>query len=419
MPDRSQQSAAPFALSFLGLQPIIHCNGDMAGYEVLYRDGRDNAARISDSTAASSHVIATVLGQLGLMQLDGSGKVFINVGEELLFSDVIELLPPSRTVLEILETVKPNPGVIARCKQLASLGYTLALDDFIFDENYAPLIDLASIIKVDIRAGGIDAAVRTHLHIRTLYSDKVFLAEKVETQDEYHLLKEQGFELFQGYFFACPEVRSGRQIGPSPLLTLKALKIVTREGDIREIERLLKEEPGLSIGVLRLANSVAASSRSRPVESLKQAAILLGWKQLRRYLEVVLLARHTSNENHVLMKIMVARGRFMEGLARELNIDADSAYLIGILSLVDRLLGLPMAQILTELHLTEEIEGALLARGGEAGKLLTLCEAMECNTCDPVSMNALASRYSLSPDKLLYAKIRSLFTAEEMPHSVF
>lgn len=406
------ESSTPIALSFLGLQPIIHRDGDIAGYEVLYRDGRDNSARISDSTAASSHVIATLLGQLGLMQLDGSGKVYINVGEELLFSDVIELLPPSRTVLEILETVKPSESVIARCRQLTSHGYTLALDDFIFDENYAPLIDLASIIKVDIRAGGIEAAEQTFLHTKTLYSDKVFLAEKVETQDEYHLLKKHGFELFQGYFFASPEVRSGRRIGPSPLLTLKALEIVIREGDIREMERLLKDEPGLSIGVLRLANSVAASSRSRPVESLKQAAILLGWKQMRRYLEVVLLARHTSNENNALMKIMVARGRFMEGLARESNVDGDSAYLIGILSLADRLLGLPMAQILNELHLTEVIEGALLARGGDAGGLLALCEALECDVRDPVSMDALASRYALSPDKLLYAKIRSLFTAE-------
>jgi EAL and modified HD-GYP domain-containing signal transduction protein len=411
---RQDEPAAP--LSFLGLQPIIHRNGNISAYEVLYRDGRSNKAAVVDSTAASSHVIATVLGHLGVLQQECHSEIFINVGEELLFSDLIELLPPARSALEILETVKPSETVIARCRQLRERGYTLVLDDFVFDHAYAPLIDLVSIVKADIRMEGIEEAENTYRRVKAMRPDVVLLAEKVETQEEFQRLKQLGFELFQGYFFARPEVRAGRCVGPSLLTTLRALEIVIREGDMREIEEFLKKEPGLSLGVLRLANSVAASSRSKSVQSLKQAAMLLGWKQLRRYLEVVLLARHAGSDGNALMQLMVARGDFMEELAPEAGIERDSAYLIGLFSLADRLLGLPMEQILAELHLALPIERALLRRDGEAGCLLALCEALEGSSeIDAALFDQLAGRHGLSREQILAAKARSLLMAAELP----
>ncbi|MDR0379419.1 MAG: EAL domain-containing protein [Candidatus Accumulibacter sp.] len=368
---------------FLGRQPILGREQQLLAYELLFRSGpiiADNQAGIDDPAQATATVIANAFSDLSVTETLGPYRGFINVDEQFLFSDLIEALSPELVVLELLESVPPTPEVIARCRQLRDLGFCLALDDVIkVDEAYRPLLELAEIIKVDVPnvAPGELAAL-----VEELKSfGKKLLAEKVESAEQVEECKRLGFDLFQGYYFARPAIIIGKKLKPSQLSLLRLLELVMRDAETRDIENAFKVEPGLTVNMLRLSNSVSNGLVTR-ITSLRHAITLLGRKQLQRWLQLLIYTSPGEGPNdNPLLPLAAMRGRLMELLAkrsqphsREL---ADQGFLVGVMSLMPALLGVSLEEILAQLPVTPRVSQALLEQDGTLGALLRLVLSTE------------------------------------------
>jgi EAL and modified HD-GYP domain-containing signal transduction protein len=303
------------------------------------------------------------------------------VGSDLLLSDTVELLPKECAVLELLETVEPVPEVLKRCAELRRHGYRIALDDVVEPgERLERLLDVADVVKVDVKAAS-ESFVRATVEALRGRS-VVLLAEKVDTPEQAETCRALGFRLFQGYFFARPEILSSKRADPTKMALLRLLSLVLADASPAEIEQALKPHVGLSYNLLRLVNS-AASGLPRRIHSLRQGILVLGRRQLLRWVQLLLYTAPVAGGTltNPLIQLVATRARLMELLAaREVpgrSEVRDQAFMVGLLSLLDTLLGMPMAEIVEELNLAPEIAEALLKRRGMFGRLLELQEWLE------------------------------------------
>lgn len=403
---------------FLGRQPILDADGKIVAFELLFRGGDLDRAEVSDDTRASAHVIASAFGTLGMGLSQGNCRYYVNVGRELLLSDAIELLPPTSVTLELLESIRVDGDIVERCRQLSAKGYRLALDDFVYHESYEPLLDVVDVVKVDLTLQGLDQAEDA---VRRIRADRpgramAFLAEKVERREDFERLRSKGFDLFQGYFFARPHQLSIRRVDPSAVAMLKVLEIVIRDGETEDIEDALKGDPMLCYNLLRLANSVAQGA-GRAVASLRQAIVLLGRQQIRRWLQLLIFARREGGDSGgALLHLAAARGKLMELLAGNSGEGRDKAFTIGILSLVDILLDLPMEEIVAQVNPGDEIRQALLERKGEFGELLRLCETLEAE--ESSAWAVMPPGRNLDGEAMMKAQIEALSWANELSSTI-
>ncbi len=364
---------------FLARQPIIGRQRDLVAYELLFRSSTVNAAAIIDDVAASSAVIQHAFSDLGIAAALGDRLGFINISEGLLMSEVIEVLPPERIALEILETVRITPEVVARCKQLKEAGYTLALDDVVaITPECRSLLPLIDIVKIDLLA--TKAAEIAGIVTELRHFGARILAEKVETQDQYDSCRALGFDLFQGYFFAKPAILKGRMVSPLALTLLRIFALTAADAELDELERALKQAPDLMLRLLNMANARSLPSSPR-ISSIRNAIMVLGRTQINRFVQIMLFAQQSGGNvaSDPLVQTAVMRGCLMEGLAiaRGWGAIKDRAFMVGMLSLVDALFGQPLAEIVARLNLAEELQAALLRREGQLGMLLHLAEASE------------------------------------------
>ncbi len=394
---------------FLGRQPILDRNQEIIGYELLFRSADMDHAVFESYSHASSNVITHALASFGMHEVLGGKFGFINVHLGLLLSEMLELLPIGQTVLELLEMIQLDDQVIERCRELKEMGFLLALDDHEFDAANSEIYYLVDIIKIDILLTGMEALPEV---VRQLRKFPVkLLAEKVETVEQFQVCYDLGFDQFQGYFFARPVVLNRRKIDVSGLALLKLLQQLTMGANIEMIEMTFKENPGLSYNLLRLVNSVALGMREK-IKTLRHAILLLGINHLRRWTQLSLFAGHDSRSmNHPLLEMAAVRGRLMEIMLKQLagraasDEQAEAAFMVGILSLLDVLFETPMDEIIANLNLNDDVSAALLRREGKLGKLLLLTEKLEVTDFDAVTI--LLGECGVSLDQLLTAQLEA------------
>ena len=363
---------------FLGRQPILDRDQRVVAFELLFRSGRTQAAGVTDDMQATASVIQHAFSEMGAQAVLGPHLGFINVNAEMLLSDLVEILPREQVVLELLETVTVTDAVVERCRALKQMGYRIALDDFVFDESYRPLLALADIVKIDLMQH-TDDALRALVGQLRQWPVKL-LAEKIDSHEQADFCRALGFELFQGYYFAKPAVLSVKRANPAQLALLELLDLVLADADTAEIERVFKQNANLTYNLLRLVNS-AGGGAVRRIETVSQAIMLLGRKQLQRWLQLLVftLQEGTPYPSPLLL-MAAARGRMMELLAQRRGGDAalrDQAFMAGIFSLIENVIGKPLAEILQDLNLGDTMNAALLRREGTLGALLDLVESVE------------------------------------------
>ncbi len=369
---------------FMAHQPILDKSQNVVAYELLFRSGLVTSSGVTDDMAATASVIVNTFSHFGAQRVIGAHHGFINVSTDLLMSDMLELLPSNQVVLELLETISPTAEVIQRCRILKAKGFKLALDDFVYDPAFEPLLDLVSFIKLDLVA--INPLQLPHIVNNLKHRPVQLVAEKVETVEQFKICCELGFSHFQGYFFARPTLLSGKKADPAKVALLRLLAQVMGDAGNHEIEQTFKQQPSLSFNLLRLVNSVAMGLRNS-VSSLKQALVVLGRRQLQRWIQLLIYTvGENSNQASPLLKLAASRGKLMELLARAQNPGnsdyQDRAFMTGILSLLDILLGISMTEILAQLSLNEEVKAALLDNSGRLGQLLILSKALEMANFD-------------------------------------
>jgi c-di-GMP-related signal transduction protein len=342
---------------FIARQPIFDQRLKVFAYELLFRAGPQNIFQ-SSKEASSSVVVASTM-VFDLEMLVGPAKAFVNFDEATLLRGAARLLPPSRIIVEILESVTPTPEVVHACSELCHAGYVLALDDYVDDPKWKPLIELAKFLKVDFRA--LDAQARRAIAERYLPRGLKLVAEKVETQADVQNARSLGFSYFQGYFFCKPSMMTGRDIPANKLTCLRLLKVIAApEISYEEVEDLLKQDPSLIYKLLRYLNSPLMGFRSE-VHNIRHAISLLGEVEFRRWISIVALVAMVGDKPSELIRTALLRAYFCEEVSLLLGMAQRRSdfFLMGLLSVIDALLDQPMEDILSHLAVSEEVRTAL------------------------------------------------------------
>ena len=365
---------------FLARQPILDRSQGLVAYELLFRSTAAGPANVTDDLLATASVMANA-SELGMHNVVGGALAFLNVDVTVLMSDFIKFLPHDQVVLEILETVQVTPAVIDRVSQLARAGFRFALDDVIATSaDVMALLPVVDIIKIDIRT--LAAPALKNLTTRFKQAGKKLLAEKVETLAEFETCMALGFDYFQGYYFAKPVILSGKKLSPPQLAIMQLMDLIRNDADARAIEQTIKLDASLGLNLLRLVNTPGAGVLHR-IDSLSQAVMVLGRLQLQRWLQILLYAepRKSARSAPPLLVLATTRGKLLELITARLYPNsrsmADKAFTVGIMSLMDTLFGQPMADILDQISVAEEVREALLQRTGVFGQILNLTETIE------------------------------------------
>lgn len=398
---QTPQAASPQL--YLGRQPILDREQQLYAYKLLFRDGRPatgNRADIDDPTQATATVIANAFAEVATHDALAHYRSFIRIDHELLFSEVVEALPPHLVALEVIDPIAPTADVVARCRELHERGLMLVVDGN--GERDPALLALADVVKVDLTQTPADRLPALLDEIRPMA--RTLLAEKVESAGQFALCRGLGFDLFQGYYFAKPTMIVGKKLNPSQLSLLRLLGLVLEDAETSTIENAFKLEPGLTVNMLRLTNSVSCGLPVK-ITSLRHAITILGRRQLQRWLQLLTFStpRGATQGIDPLLQLAATRGRLMELLAdrargktREFT---EQAFMVGIISLLPALLGLGMDELLEQLPVVPRVKQALATHGGAHGELLRLVEATEQS--DPQALaDALHQHPEISADFL-------------------
>ena len=344
-------------MRFVARQPILTKDEKVFGYELLFRDGIEDYFCPKDVEAASKIMLDSSL-IMGLDVLCNGGRAFVNCTRDMLLKDYVILLPSSHTVVEILESVEPDDLVMAACQRLKEGGYMIALDDFAMDDKREPLTNIADIIKVDVQSTSPEeriALVKKYGPWRCR-----MLAEKVETREEFLAAKKAGFAYFQGYFFRRPETVKTHAVPGNQLNYIKMLQVVSKpELEPREIENAIKGEASLCYRLLRYMNS-ANFGFANEIHSVRHALSMLGEREVRRWVRLVVTLAAGQNKSSDLVLSALVRGRFCELLSPKIKHGESDLFLLGLLSLMDSILDLPMTDVLEKVPLDQETKNVLL-----------------------------------------------------------
>lgn len=400
------------SVAMIARQAIVNSQQAVVGYELF------NRSRTGPGHTAATDValVFTALSHAGAEDLVGSTLIFVNCTHESLSGGHLELIDPDKVVLEI-----PPLGhaateeVSARYPMLAALrerGFHLAFNHTILQSAYAAWLPLADYIKLDLSVLAPDQ-LAVLISYAGRHTQAELVAEKVETAQQYDMASSQGIDLFQGYWFAKPSLVQTRLVSPSQAAILELISLVRKQASTEEIEEVLKKDAGLAFNLMRLINS-SGFGLTREITSFRQAVMLLGLKKLFRWGALLLTLSRNGGPPPSVGSTAVVRGRLMELLALEIFDQelADEAFVVGIFSLLDAMLGMPMESALHLITVPEPVSNALLRREGPLGALLQLAQA--CENSDEVTFETAAAALSLSSAQINGAHLKALAWADRI-----
>lgn len=366
-------------------QPIFDNHRRLFAYELLFRGTKDHDFEHMDGDRATTSLLSATFLTEGIDRISGYKPCFINFTSNLLQKNIPASFPANKIVIEILENVHATPEIIKNCQQLSQQGYTIALDDFIFDQQLEPLIELANIVKIDIISTPLNTLHKT-LHRLSRYPKLKLLAEKVETYEEYEKAVKLGFTYFQGFFFNKPEVLKIKELSAAKISLLHLLAETTSESTtVSRLTEIISHDVGISYKLLRYLNS-AYFYRLEKVDSIQHAIAYLGKQALGRFLTLMIISEMAEKKPEELVRTSLIRARFCELLATTNGQDKlkDRLFLLGLFSLIDAILDSDMEYLTKELPMHEDIKFALVKQTGplfpylEAVRAYERREAKEC-----------------------------------------
>ncbi len=393
-------------------QPIFELGRGLYGYELLYRRDTSTDHADSDHGYMSAEVIANALLGVGMRNISGGGVAFVNFSRGQLLNGSWELFEAHTVVIELLESVECDYETLSACRRMVNAGYKLALDDYVPDERMRPLVELASVVKIDVLN-------RPHAELRdvanNLRSSGVrLLAERVETATVRDMCTDLGYELFQGYLFSRPETLTKTDVSASHLAVMRLLNLLQDPGTPdTALDAAFQSDIALCYKLLRIVNAAALGGRG--ITSIPHAVRMVGREMLHRWLAVLLISSlgRRGDVSQELALTAITRARMCE-LVAAASVErrhAGSAFIVGLLSLLDVLLEVPMDKILNRLELSADVKGALLERHGPFGNPLRLVEAYEKANWD--AARGLANATAVPDDMVPRLYLDALHWASE------
>jgi len=372
------------ASEFVGRQPLFDRRLDVVGYEILFRGGPvPNRAVISDDNQATSNVILNMFTDIDLEAILGGKRALINLTRDLILEGVPSLLPPERVIVEVVETSTVDDRLIEALHRLRSQGYTVALDDWISFSKLRPLLPVADIVKIDIQGFDSKRLVAEVGWLKTFGVQLV--AEKVQTYAELRRCRELDFDYFQGFFLSRPQVLKRTAVPPNQIDTLELIaQMQDPDVAIEDLAAIIRRDVALSYKLLRIVNS-AYYSLPRHVESIRDAIVLLGTRQIGSWVSLINLAQIARKPKELTITALV-RARMCELIAETSGRhDADAFYTAGLFSVLDALLDVEIETALEALPLSVEVHDAVALKQGVMGETLAGVIAYEQGDWDNAS----------------------------------
>ena len=355
--------------TYLARQPIFDAHQKVFGYELFFRSGMENVFKNPDPNQATSKVMVDSFFLFNLNDLTGGKRAFINVPRDILLKEYMFFLPKEQVVVELLETVEPDSEVIAACQKLKRAGYLIAMDDFVYQDRYRPLLEIADFVKVDFLSTPEDA--RKDLLKRISPLKVRLVAEKVETPEMFQQGVDGGYAFFQGYFFSKPAMVVGKDIPTFKAHYFQLLQEIYRPGmDLKKLEEIIKQDVALAYKLFRYINS-AFFGLPNKIKSIKQALVLLGEKTIKNWISFIALASMGVDKPEELLVLTIVRARFCEMLAPYFHLAdrRDDSFLMGLFSLIDAFLDRPLSAILADIPIDDPIKRALLGESNSLGEI--------------------------------------------------
>ena len=363
---------------YIARQPIFNADRSLYAYELLYRESSDNVFPVGTSDGqATGRLFFNALMLMGLEKLTGFQPAFINLSTDAILDDFPKLLQPRSAVIEIVERATSIPNVVNRVKQLKQEGYLFALDDYDGTEKWQDILPLMDFIKLEVT----QPIIKTNMMIKKLkrsFPETTIIVERIETYEDFQQLKAAGCDLFQGYFFAKPELLSFGNVEPSKIAVLELLNC-TAQTDLNfdAIQQRVAKDIGLTARILKLVNARISNSR-QTIRSISQAVIYLGEDAIRQFVRVLALSELGNDKPQELTKLGLTRAKFIALMLEPGGKDlAEQGYLVGLLSVLDAILDMELNIIAKEFSLGSELSSALLNFNGMQGASLQLVKAME------------------------------------------
>lgn len=363
---------------FVARQAILNRKEQTVAYELLFRDSVENFYPPgTDPVTSTSKLVANHHLNVGFSSLTRGKKALINFSEQGILDGIPSMLPYKEVVIEILEHTSPTQEVYDACQQLHEKGYRIALDDFQYHHGWQRFLPFTSLVKIDIQEVSWEEAKETLTQLKPQKHIK-FLAEKVETVEEYQRALAMGFHYFQGYFFRKPEMMQHRDIETQTMIVMAILdEVMSAQVNFSKISKLFEKDMALTYKLLRLINSGAFQLQSK-ISSIKQALVYLGDKEARKFITLIATAHLGENTPLELVRSSVLRARFCEAILEKKQSDnPGQAFLLGLFSMIDAILGKPMEEIILRLPLEDVIREALLGFKNDLYHLLELVKAYE------------------------------------------
>lgn len=354
---------------FVGRQPIFNRQQNVVAYELLYRANMDNQALFGDGDLATSEVIINSVLDIGLHSIVGKRTAFFNLTGNFIRGDHPLPLDNRQVVLEILEDVVPDEKLIEGMRELARQKFIIALDDFEYRDELAPLLEIAHIVKLEVMGRSREDLEQRIAQLRPFKLK--LLAEKVESHEEFELCKALGFDYFQGYFLCRPNVIEGKSLPANRLVIMRLLaSLQAPDIDMEELEQLIIQDVSLTYRLLRYINSAALSLPNK-IDSVHRALLMIGVKTIKNWVSLLLLSR-IDNKPMELMRTALIRARMCELLAEQTGhrAEREQYFTCGLFSVLDALMDRPLSELLDELPLSEHIKLAVNEYQGELGHLL-------------------------------------------------
>jgi EAL and modified HD-GYP domain-containing signal transduction protein len=396
--------------TFVARQPIFDTNKKIFAYELFFRDGMSNAFPDIDGETATSSLLSSSFFTTGIDHISNGKMVFVNFTEDLLVRGIPSMFPEDKIVIEVLEDVSPTDAVITACQDLQWKGYALALDDFVYQNNLVPLIEIAKFIKVDFRLTPIEEIVKL---ISTLKKYPCsLLAEKIETYEEFQQAKDMGFSYFQGYFFSRPEILKNKEISSSQLIMIKIIcEINKTEFDINSLETLINQDVSIAYKLFRFLNS-SYFSRVQPISSVRQAIAFLGEYGIRLFISLIIASKLANQKPGELIRASLIRANVLFHLGEELDMQSNKLFMLGLFSLIDAMLDSSMENLVGQLPLPLDIREALVERTGKFFPFLYLIESYE--KCKWECLEEETSKMNIEAEKLIEFYLEAVKLADRL-----
>ncbi len=364
--------------SFIGREPVLDEQTSTFGYALLIHGGTETLLSQTSSDEPTSVSIDDISLSKGVKLFSNKKRVFIKFTEKLLLEGYWSALPVTNVVIELIHTIAPTSEVVDACKILKTNGYMLALDEFHYSKTLEPIIEIADILKINIKSSSEKEVEAYALKYRN--ENIKLLATHVDSLQEYYSLRKLGYDYFQGHYFCKPEVIRSEQMPTSRITKLRLIHEVNKtDFDFSEAEEILKHDPGLTVKLLKYVNSAALGLRTE-VHGIRQALTMIGQRNLRKWISILAVSTFTEKKPNELMSTVVRRGQFCELLAPHFGFqgnEAQSLFLIGMFSLLDAVIDLPIEKVFDAVPLSDDIRETVLGMDTPFKEILDLAITFE------------------------------------------